>query len=200
MALKNYCYRRRRQRRWIGISEERLHGHIVITIKPSSVVPFAPCNLCVYPEPIARPVSRFKTLSYLDRLWIKEYARSLGCADALTTNGKGYVLETAFSNIFWRMKEGLYIPDPALELLYGISLKVVEKVAKSLNLAVHYVCSSLQDIPKDAQLFTCNALSGPCPVVEVEGERKERDLDFENMLFQEYKRFVAGLGMGMGRG
>ncbi len=130
-------------------------GTCLMFLAPYQIIE-APVTLCIYPEPIERPLSKLKTLAYLDRLLVKEYARQQGADDAIVTTKEGYWLETAFSNLFWRHESKLYTPKLDQPLLAGIALQIVMEMSEVEQLLT-------KEVPKEAQLFVCNALIGSLP-------------------------------------
>ncbi|MCE5318130.1 MAG: aminotransferase class IV [Parachlamydia sp.] len=139
-------------------------------------------TLCLYPEPISRPLSHFKTLAYLDRLWVKEYALRNGFKDAIVTSPEGHWLECAFSNLFWRVGDRLFTPRLDQELFAGITLSLVLEAAQRLGLKVEQVQAKSKDIPVKAQVYQCNSLMGIRPIVCVESQNYPRDEEFERKL------------------
>lgn len=147
-----------------------------------------PSTLCMYPEPISRPLSHFKTLAYMDRLWVKEYALRNGFKDAIVTSHEGHLLECAFSNLFWRQNNRLFTPRIDQELFAGIALSVVLEAAQGMGLKVEQVLA--QEIPLKAQVFQCNSLMGIHPVERIEAKTYPRDEEFENKLKEAYNDLV----------
>lgn len=166
----------------------RESGFLVMLLKPYQEEE-APSTLCLYPEPVARPLSRFKTLAYMDRLWIKEYALVNGFKDAIVASHEGHLLECAFSNLFWRHGERLFTPMISQNLFAGIALSTVLEAAKALSLKVDQVLS--KEIPLKAQVYQCNSLMGIHPVVRVEGNSYSRDEGFENKLKAAYRNLIT---------
>ena len=141
--------------------------HLGMTLQPYSAPTVSSYRLCVYPEPVMRPTARLKSLSYLDRWWIKDYAQKQGCDEAVVVDGEDNILETAFGNIYWRLGNRLFLPDLTLPLLVGVGLQVVMQKARDMQQEIHQVRAKLQDIPNDAQVYVCNALTGSIPVREI---------------------------------
>jgi len=135
---------------------ERSHGCLLITLEPYEVSE-ASVRLTVFPMPIVRPLSKLKSLSYLDRLCVADYAKNAGFDDALVLSPEGFVLETAFSNVFWRHAGRVYAPDPALPFLEGVTC---QHYFKSLEQPVGYAKMCLDEMPGDAEFYSCNALKG----------------------------------------
>jgi len=161
---------------------KRSHGHLLITLKPYEANPCQASRLTVCPFPIQRPQAGIKTLAYLDRLWVKDHATRNGFNDAIVTTPDGIVLETAFSNIFWRVGNTLFHPDPSLPLLQGISLEVLAKQTKEGGMLVEHAQTTVEELPKDAQIYLSNAMIGFVPVMCIDQCVFDRDRSFEERL------------------
>ncbi|WP_068468700.1 aminotransferase class IV [Candidatus Protochlamydia phocaeensis] len=145
----------------------RQAGLVLLTIKPYRFEVFSPVRLCLFPYPVVRPLAACKSLAYLDRLVIQEYACRQGYADAIVCDCKNHLLETAFSNLFWLSDETLFFPDPALPYLQGILLN---QFLPYLKANIQFLKARLEDIPSDAVVYLCNALTHIRPVIAI-GER-----------------------------
>lgn len=165
----------------------RAHGQLLMTLKPYQLEEKQEYRLTLYPHPICRPSASLKSLAYLDRLWVAHYASQKNVDDALVTDSNGFVLETAFSNIFWRMGNQLITPDFRLPLLPGIALKMVRLAAeRELEIPMYNVYLPLEAIPSEAQIYLCNSLKGIVPVVAIDGKTFSRDLSWEARLINAY--------------
>jgi 4-amino-4-deoxychorismate lyase len=167
---------------------QRQSGALLMLLTPFQEL-LGPSTLCLYPEPIQRPLAKLKTLAYLDRLFIKEYATQKNCDDAIVTTSRGYWLETAFSNLFWRLDDRLLTPHQEQPLLTGIALTLVRQAASSLGMRVEPVLA--KKVPREAQLYQCNSLSAIRPVISVEGQSYPRDPLFETQLKEQFERLVT---------
>lgn len=165
--------------------EKRAPGQLLITLKPY-LAQASPCRLTSYPHPICHPLAKVKSLSYLDRLWIADYALKHGFDDVLVRDHHGIVLETAFANLFWRVGENLFFPDSSLPLMQGVTLQVLLVAAGNVGLHLHPIQAKLQDIPPEAQLYLCNSLKGIVPVIAIDSKKINRDEAFENTLQEIY--------------
>lgn len=141
----------------------RNHGKLLMTI---AQVNHFPKNifLTIFPKAISSPLMGLKTLSYLDRLFIMDYAKKLGADDAVTLSNDGYILETAFSNIFWIIGLEVFVPDPNLGFLMGIQLTHQIEEYKKRGYQVHFVKMKFEAISKNAKIFVSNAIIGVVPV------------------------------------
>ena len=142
---------------------KRKSGIILITIKPY-VPSDKPVTLCVYPYPIVTASAYIKSLSYLERLRVKQYAIDQGCDDAIVTDFFKHVLETSFSNIFWIVEDVIYTPANNNQFLRGIAL---QNLLKSKKMDIKEGLFGIEDIPKMAKIFICNSLSGAITVSSI---------------------------------
>lgn len=147
----------------LALPRRKFGKHLMIITKVDENCP-KNLRLTVFPHPVCRPSAHLKTLSYLDRLFISDYAAFQGFDDALVLSKEGYVMETAFSNIFWVQGLDVFIPDPNLELLMGIALTHEIEVLKKSGHRIHFVKEKLAGISEDAQVFICNSIKGVVPV------------------------------------
>ena len=159
----------------------RTYGHLMMTLTPFQPPPM-PYTLALFPTPVIRPTAHIKSLSYLDRLWVMAEGKRQGFHDAITTTSEGFLLEAAYSNIFWRQGEDLFTPADTLPLLPGISLQRIKQNARALGMQVHEVRSTLDDIPPDAQVFIANAMVRFHPVERIKERAFVRDLPWEDRL------------------
>jgi len=145
---------------------KRSSGIVLITIKPYIPTIKASLNLAVYPHPIISSVAKVKSLSYLDRLHIKQYAIDHQADEALVCLSDRAICEAAFSNIFWTYAGKLYTPSNDLPFLNGIT---IDKIIESSDLTHIEKRFAIEDIPTDAQVFLCNSMMGCKPVHSIAG-------------------------------
>jgi 4-amino-4-deoxychorismate lyase len=161
---------------------QRTHGHLLITLKP--FIPLSnPCvRLTVFPEPIVKPTAQIKSLASLDRLVIKEYAKQKHYDDAIVLNSENFILETSYSNFFFKSGNYLYTPDPLLPILEGITIGKIAEISAKLGYSMLKSRFKLEDIPQSAQIYTCNSLNELSPVIAIDDKAFGRDLFFERPL------------------
>lgn len=165
----------------ITIKRENQHltnGHVLATLTPY-VEKLAPCKLSLFPIPCYRPLAHLKSLSYLDLLYVKDYALAHGYDDAIMQTEKGYLLETSSANFFWIDQEGCWIPDLNLPYLKGILLT---NLIEQLSLPLHFVKKTLSQIPETAHLYLCNSLIHIQPVTAVGHFTFKRSFEREHLL------------------
>ena len=157
-------------------------GRLLLMLAPYEEMSGKPCTLTIYPEPLSRPLSKIKSLAYLDRLCVSDYAQSKGFDDAIVTNAHAQVLETAFSNIFWCRDGSLYTPGFDLQLIPGVFLASLIDAAQASGMQIFKTPSVVDQIPSDANLFICNVLTHIRPVISIDGRPFPRNPTLEQHL------------------
>ena len=158
----------------------------VITLEPYREIKTKRYHLTMFQEPVENPLAKVKTLSYAFRYYIADFAKKGGFFDAITTNANGYLLEACFSNIFWRDKNFLYTPSPKLQLMYGVSLAVIEESGKKLGMEIKKGRYTLDMIPDSAQVFLSSSLKHFKAVDAIDKRKFKRDKPFEDKLTKAY--------------
>ncbi|MEC7838537.1 MAG: aminotransferase class IV [Chlamydiota bacterium] len=143
---------------------KRLPGVILITIKPYTPPEKIPVKLVVYPSAIVSPHSQLKTLAYIDRLRIKQYAQDNSADDALVCLPDGTLCETAFGNIFWTFNGALYTPHRSLPLIRGVELS---NIIEHSDLRIVEGNFNQEDIPQEAYVYLCNSMIGRRPIQSI---------------------------------
>lgn len=164
-----------------GLDLSERSGQLLMTLKPY-VVKSSPCRLTIYPYPYSNPFGTIKSLAYLDRLRIGDYAVKHGFDDALVCDQDGVVLETSIANIFWKVGNEVFYPDSSLPLYHGVTLQVLLKAIEKIGVKSMPVKAKLEEIPRSSQIYICNSLKGVVPVVAIDGREYKRDLEFETAL------------------
>lgn len=142
-------------------------GSLLITLKRVEIVS-SPVRVTIYPVPIATPLARLKSLSYLERLFIAQYAMERGAEDALVCSPEGFLLEASFSNIYWVVGKELFTPSEELPLLFGVALKEIIETFEESGGRVYKGRFRLEEIPADSDIFLCNSLRGALPVERID--------------------------------
>ncbi|MCB1135629.1 MAG: aminotransferase class IV [Chlamydiia bacterium] len=180
-AFDHHCRRLARQSEAVGLQVRPLlrddcqrlldangchHGlwRLKVLVTPAiqllTVEPFVqetqPLRVITYPDPVCGPWQRIKSLAYAERLWLRRWAQDQGFDEVLTLGPQGEVLELASSNLFWKLGDRYFTPDPVLPLLKGVCLELLEEAGVSFT----PIRCRPEDIPPDAQVFACNAVQG----------------------------------------
>lgn len=161
--------------------KQRSDGLLLMTLRPytghSSTF-----RLCCYPFPICQPQGNVKSLAYLSRLIVVDYAIQQGYDDALVLNPHGVVLDSSIANFCWKVGNEVFFPDPELKHYQGVTLQVFLDAARELGYWSKPIKAKLEEIPDEAQLYLCNSLRGVVPVIAIEDKVYERDEAFEKLL------------------
>ncbi|MBI3922657.1 MAG: aminotransferase class IV family protein, partial [Armatimonadetes bacterium] len=115
------------------------------------------------------PLSRIKSLNFLDKLLARRGARSAGAEEALFLNVEGNVAEAAASNVFLVLGGQLVTPDLSSGLLPGITRAAVIEVGGRLGLQVEERAVSLAELRDADEAFLTNSVVELLPLVSVEG-------------------------------
>lgn len=161
-------------------------GALLVTVKRYQPHSRIPCKLVIYPHPISKPTAAIKSLSYLDRLIVKQYALDHHADDAIVTSLEGFLLESAFSNIFWCCDNTLIRPPKCSNLYSGVAIEVLEEIAKEIGWGISE--ERVASIPAGAKPFLCNAMTGPIPVDQIGDNFYARDKKVEDVLIEAYRQ------------
>ncbi len=169
-------------------------GHLYMELN-SYEPPQKALHLGIYPEPVVSPLSRLKSLAYLERLWLKQWALSQGYDDVVLTSADRFVTEASTSALFWLVDETFYYPDETLPRLPSIALEVFCEVAKGIGMQVAKICCRVEEIPSDAALFICTALMPLCPIASCGSAVFSVDWESAEQLRRAYLKQVGGISV-----
>lgn len=164
-------------------------GQVLALIHPAQDFSFTPCTLCLFPHPLESPLAHIKSLSYLDHLYVREYAKKRGFTDAITQMGNGVLLETGCSNLFWIDQGTCWIPDPQLPYLKGIFL---QSILPHLALPAQFIKATRDQVPSSANVYICNALTHIRPVLSIDETYFSRSMQREELLQQAIAQALQG--------
>lgn len=158
----------------------RTVGSLLATLYPYLEDSSKSCKLCLFPHPFDKPLAHVKSLSYLEYLYVRNYANQQGFDDAITQTGEKILLETSNSNLFWIDEEGkCWIPDQQLPYLKGVFLQAL---IPHLSSPVHFVKSTIDQIPLSASVYICNSLTHIRSVLSIGSLFFPRNQEWEKTL------------------
>jgi branched-chain amino acid aminotransferase len=111
------------------------------------------------------PLSRIKSLNYLDNILARLEAREHNAQEALLLNTLGWVAEGATSNIFIIKDKKLITPPVDAGILPGITRAAVLEIADSLNLQAREETFSPEELLRADEAFLTNSLMEIMPLV-----------------------------------
>ncbi len=115
------------------------------------------------------PLTRVKSLSYLDNVLARRQAREAGADEALMLNTQGEIACAAAANVFWIQKGRLFTPALACGVLEGIQRGVVIAAARDLDIEVVETAAQLPALDEAEGLFLTNSLIGVRAVGALDG-------------------------------
>ncbi len=170
---------------------QRKHQTCLITLKRYRSSITQALNIGISSRSFVDPYAQYKTLSFISRLGLKQAAEDTGFDDLISTTEKDVILESAFSNIFWKLDDKVYTPSSTLPLYFGTTLSFHLKTVTNLGYHVHEVQHTLNAIPSDACVYLCNSLNELAQVNRIENRRFSYDLNFEHHLCTGMYTFVS---------
>lgn len=167
----------------------RQMGQFLMLLRPIPNAPKDPLSLCVYPERVSTPLAKIKTLSYLNRVWLRDFAIKKGFHDSLILDPDQYVLEGSMANLFWIQKKNFYFPSKKLPYLMGITLEYLIRAARVLGFNVKEEKATLGDL-KGSSLFLSCSLLGFHPISKIENQTFKRNTSIETSLKKKFNELI----------
>lgn len=134
------------------------------------------------------PLTRLKSLNYLENVLARREAIATGFKEALFLNDKGHVAECSAANICWIRESVLYAPSLECGILPGTTREIVFEIAESIGLDIHEGQYPLDRLYECELAFTTNALIGLLPVLSIGDTRLDTNTallgSLQSALFQ----------------
>ena len=115
--------------------------------------------------------SKVKSLNYMDSILARIEAQREGADDALLLNTKGFVAESAVSNIFMIKRKSLITPSLDSGALPGITRETILSLAEELSLEPVEKHIKLDDLKRASEIFLSNSLMEVMPVASIDGKK-----------------------------
>jgi branched-chain amino acid aminotransferase group I len=138
------------------------------------------------------PLSRIKSLNYLDNILARLEAREHNAQEALLLNTLGWVAEGATSNVFIIKDKKLITPPADAGILPGITRAAVLEIAGNLDIKTQEKTFSPEELLRADESFLTNSLMEIMPLVML-NERKigsGRPGSLTELLRQSYRELV----------
>lgn len=110
------------------------------------------------------PLVRFKTTSYLENIFVLNWARTRGFFDALFRNERNEVTEGSITNVFFVKRGRVITPPVGSGLLPGITRMQVFSVAGALSVPIAECRVMPSDLDEFDGAFVTNSVVGILPV------------------------------------
>ncbi len=139
------------------------------------------------------PLSRLKSLSYLDNLLARRESRLAGADEAIMLNERGFVAEGSTSNVFLVSGNALRTPGEDSGILPGVTRSVVLELARSAGLAAVEEEMAPGEFALADEAFCTNSLIEIMPITAFGGEAIGRGVPGEvtARLTAAYRELVA---------
>ena len=116
------------------------------------------------------PLSRIKSLNFLDNILSRHFANNMGFDEALMLNGDSYLCECSMSNLFFVKDGKILTPSIECGALGGITRAIViELIAPALKLKINEGKYRLESLTCADEAFLTNSAMGIMPLVSVDG-------------------------------
>ena len=145
-------------------------GRLIAQAFPAPL-PQEPLRLAVVPirRNETSPLSRIKSLSYLDNILARRQARGLGAGEALLLNSRGEIACAAAANLFWIQGGRLFTPALDCGVLEGVRRGQVIEAAEAIGVEVAQIAAPLEALEGAEGAFLTNSLIGLRPVGWLDG-------------------------------
>ena len=111
----------------------------------------------------ASPLSRLKTLAYLDNVLARREARAAGADEAVMLNSRGELACAAAANLFWIDEGALCTAAPETGCLPGIMAAQLRAAAIGLGVEVREVREPTAALERAEAIFLTSSLVGARP-------------------------------------
>lgn len=115
------------------------------------------------------PLTRIKSLSYLDNILARRQARDAGAEEALMLNTQGELACAAAANLFWVRDARLCTPALECGVLGGIVRSQVIAAARAMGVETIETAAPLQALDDADGVFLTNSLIGVRAVGRLDG-------------------------------
>jgi branched-chain amino acid aminotransferase len=133
---------------------------LLIVGHPSGKAP--PAAMAAHVSSIRRnehsPLSRLKSLAYLDNVLALREAAAAGCDEALMLNTAGRLAGGSRSNLFLVLNGSLVTPPPSEGILAGIARRTLIDLAGEAGIAAREAPLNLDDVEAASEALICNSL------------------------------------------
>ena len=116
------------------------------------------------------PLSRLKTINYLNNFLARKEAKTAGADEALLLNERGLLCEGSTSNVFLVARGRLITPDVESGCLPGITRQIVLEITKEMGMGVAQREVKLEELLRAEEAFLTSSLIELMPLTEVNGK------------------------------
>ncbi len=116
------------------------------------------------------PLSRMKSICYIENILARMTARATGCDEAILLNEQGYLAEGSTTNVFLASNKDLITPSLESGVLPGITREVVLEMARATNIKILERQVELKELIEAEEAFFTNSVLEIMPLTWFEGK------------------------------
>jgi branched-chain amino acid aminotransferase group I len=116
------------------------------------------------------PLSRLKSISYLENFLARQEARAAGVNEVVLLNEKGFLAEGSSTNIFLLSSQMLFTPAIESGVLPGITREVILELAKSKGIAAVVKQVELGELQTAREAFLTSSTIEIMPLTRLDNE------------------------------
>lgn len=102
----------------------------------------------------------YKSLAFFDRLKMHEMALKESCDEVINRDEQGFILEGAFSNIFWLSDGVCYSPSRFLPLYFGCTIRNCIRAFKKWSVPVSLGRFNIKELLQADSVFISSSIKG----------------------------------------
>jgi len=137
------------------------------------------------------PLSRIKSLNYLENILARVEAKKYGHDDNILLNTAGYLASASVSNLFFVKGKKIFTPSLSCGILPGVTRKAVLEICGRYGIETEEGKFCPGDLKTADEIFLTNTLMGVMPVREVKNIFKGREFPCAGFLRKELKSHFA---------
>ena len=136
------------------------------------------------------PLSRLKSLAYLDNILALREAAATGCGEAILLNTAGRIAGGSRSNLFLVLEGVLTTPPPSEGVLPGIARQTVLELAAANGMPAREAPLGIEELERASEAFLTNSLMEVAPLARLE-KRTLPPGPFASTLVRAYSALTA---------
>ncbi|MFH0767970.1 MAG: aminotransferase class IV [Chloroflexota bacterium] len=138
------------------------------------------------------PLSRLKSVNYLESMLARQEARRMGVDEAICLNERGLLAEASMSNIFLVVDDTLKTPALESGILPGVTREAVLELARESGIKILEDEIAAEELWSAREAFLTSSLIEVMPLIEVDGRPvgDGKPGDVTRRLMDEYRRLV----------
>ncbi len=115
------------------------------------------------------PISRVKSLNFLESVLVRREARKAGVDEGLMMDTEGRLVEASVGNLFFVGEGALYTPPTSGPILPGITREVVMDLASERSIPCFEQAFFPEEVAEMEEAFTTSTLMELMPLVQING-------------------------------